>query len=388
MKFSSQLGDFQKLIQKVLPAIPLRAAFDALEHIKLTLDGNILTAVASDIEITIKSSASVMGSEDGEILAPAKMLSDVVKVLDPSKDIVFECDPEDLLIRIISGKSKYQLNAMSGDDYILVPEIFDKEIPTEDAIDNNVATFKKDVLQDLASKTYYAVSADNYRPGMTGVLFQFRENYLNAVGTDSYRLVRATNFAETNVYPKDLDIILPEKAVELCRKLDDDVTMFIDYDKGKPKQVRIDNANTSIVARLLNESFPKYETIIPKVTNYQATFDISEFIAGIKRIVPLAGKGNKCRMEFSTDKLVILAENDERGEIASEEIPCELIDTDSFVVSYNIKFLLEMIGTITANDTTNNMVSFYFISPDKAALIKPKAEKDSLVMILMPMRVY
>ena len=387
MKFSTQLSDFQKLIQKVLPAIPSRAAFDALEHILLTLEDGELTAVASDNEITIKSKIVVDGSQNGQVLIHARKINEIVKVLDSTKEMHFECPENEFTIKITSGKGKYQIHGMDADDYIELSELFDEKIPSPDSKSNSVAFFAKEVIQKLAEKTYFGVSQDEYRLNMSGVLIQFRESYVNAVSTDSFRLIRSTAFAGEKEFPKNIDFIVPARAVEICRKIDSDLIMMLDSETETPKYLRMDFGNTTIVSRLIDENFPKYEAIIPVSSNCQATFDVSELLSGLKRVAPVASEKNKkCRLEFSSDKLKLVTENEDAGEEATDEIAAELNNEETFNITFNIKYLEEIMQNITPNDTTNNLVIMHFISSEKAALIKPKSEQDALVMILMPIR--
>jgi DNA polymerase-3 subunit beta len=389
MKFSTQLSDLQKLLQKVMPAISTRAAFEALEHILLSLENNELTAIASDTEITIKSKITVDGNQDGQILIPAKKINDIIKNLDSTKEVHFESNSDDFIIKIISGKEKFQINGMDAGDYLELPELLNTEVPTVAEKNDSVAFFKKEIIQKLANQTCFAVSTDEYRLNMSGVLFQFRQSYVNVVATDSFRLVRSTSFAGENEYPTEIDIIVPVKAIEICKKVDDDLLMSFTTksDNEKSTHLRMDFGVTVVVTRLINENFPKSESIIPATSNCQAIFDVSELLNGLKRVAPVSNEKNKkCRLEFSTDKLKLIAENEDSAEEATSEIAAELIDAETFLIAFNIKYLEEMVQNITPNDTTNNLVMMHFISSEKAALIKPKSEQESLVMILMPIR--
>lgn len=393
MKFTTQLADFQKFIQKLMPAVPIRSTIVALEYISLSLKGNELTAITSDNEVTIRVKLTVSGSEDGAILVPAKRINEIVKVLDATQELHVESNNNDFMIRITSGKARFNINGLDTSEYTDLPDILYGDVPT--VADENllVAYFKKDVIQKLADKTYFAVSQDEYRLNMSGVLLQFRESYVNAVSTDSFRLVRATAFAGDQQYPNDIDILVPARVIEICRKTDADVVMTLDTNQIKHSYLRIDFGNTTIVTHLINENFPKYDAIIPVTSNCQATFDVSDLLGAVRRVAPLllvakdaANKNKKCRLEFGEGKLKVITENEEIGEQAVEEIPAELIDETSFTITFNIKYLEEIIQNVTPNDTTNNLVTMFFITPDKAALIKPKSELETLVMILMPIR--
>jgi len=395
MKFTTQLATFQKLLQKVMPALPQRNQYnDALDHISLSLVDNELTAVASDTEISIKSKTFVAGDSNGEVLIPAKKINEIVKVLDSTKDMHFECSTQenergntDFIIKINSGRGKFQVKGMNPDEYIELPEIFDAELPAVDEGNNSTAFFKKEVIQKLATQTHFAVSKDEYRQNMNGVLLQFRKSYANAVATDSFRLVRSTTFAAENEFPDEVDILVPARAIDICKKVDEDLIMLLDTENERSSLLRMDFGETIVVSRLISETFPKYEAIIPTTSSCQATFDISDLLAALKRVAPISTEQNKkCKLEFTEERLKLITGDEGSGEQGTEEISAELLEAETFTVTFNIKYLEEILQNISPSDTVNNLVTMFFVSPDRAALIKPKSEQESLIMILMPIR--
>ncbi|MFM7157252.1 MAG: DNA polymerase III subunit beta, partial [Bacteroidota bacterium] len=65
MKFSISLGDFQKAMQRVLPAIPPRSTLPVLEHVFCTATATGLELIASDQEMTISTSTACMVEGQG-----------------------------------------------------------------------------------------------------------------------------------------------------------------------------------------------------------------------------------------------------------------------------------------------------------------------------------
>ena len=45
-------------------------------------------------------------------------------------------------------------------------------------------------LKDVIKKTYFAISIDELKPALTGVLFRLKNKSITAVSTDGHRLVR------------------------------------------------------------------------------------------------------------------------------------------------------------------------------------------------------
>ena len=106
MKFTANLLDFSKLLQKVVPAIPPKSTLPVLEHLKFELQDNILTVVATDQDISIMSSLEVQDGENGGILVPARKLNDIVKALDASSSFTFSSNEENFDIHIVTILSK------------------------------------------------------------------------------------------------------------------------------------------------------------------------------------------------------------------------------------------------------------------------------------------
>ncbi len=394
MKFRIQATAFQSLLNKVLPATPAKSQLnEILEHILFDVSDGKLIAIGTDNELSIKSSIDVDIAEEGKILVPAKKLNEVIRVINSSEDIEFISD-EALNIRINSGKSKFVLKGMEADEYIELPEILNEYKPDIDNLNDRQTFLQKSKIQRLAEKTYFAVSTDEYRLNMSGVLFQFRESYINAVSTDSFRLVRTTEFAGELPYLKDINIIVPVRTVEVLRKVEDDIILSLENEGENMAYLRIDFGETVIVSRLIDASFPKYEAIIPVTSNADANLDISDLLKALKQVAPLAHeKARNCRLNITESEMIISTENDDLGETATCSIPVEFIDKteeklyeEGFLISFNIKYLEELLQNITQNDTTDNIVELHLIEPTKAALIKPKAEQDLLTMILMPIR--
>ena len=81
MRFSVTLGDLQKVIARVIPALPPKSTLPVLEHIHCNAANGILTMLTTDQELTISSSISAFIGAEGEVLIPARRLNEIVKAL-------------------------------------------------------------------------------------------------------------------------------------------------------------------------------------------------------------------------------------------------------------------------------------------------------------------
>ncbi len=386
MKFTANLLDFSKLLQKVVPAIPPKSTLPVLEHLKFELQNNILTVVATDQDISIMSSIEVQDGENGGILVPARKLNDIVKALDASSSFTFSSNEENFDIHIVTANGNYTIKGLNPDEYIQIPELFESEKP--DFSNNKFSVdFSEGVLQRLANKTAFAVSTDEYRPSMNGALFQFRNNYTYAVATDSFRLVRAKSEDESYVFEEEFDVLIPLRMLEFLRKISTEVKMSMILGLDKITHVRIDYDNTVIVSRVIDEKFPPYESVIPQNINAVVTLDSKIFLSALKRVSLFASNFSKLvRMRFENNEVTMSAEEEATGNYAEEKIPCQY-SGDKIEVGFNWKNLEEVVANIDNQETDNNLIELQFLEPIKPVLIMPKRENPLLLSLIMPIRI-
>jgi DNA polymerase-3 subunit beta len=131
-----------------------------LNSILFSLDGNRLTLRSSDIEITMSTSFDVNGIEGGSVAIPSRIITDTVSEVEEG-EVSFIAN-EDGKILISAGKGKYEIMGRPGEEFPSLPNISEK---SEIEIDNKV-------LLRMIQKTVIAVSRDELKPALTGVMLQ------------------------------------------------------------------------------------------------------------------------------------------------------------------------------------------------------------------------
>lgn len=389
MKFTSSLLDFQKALQRTLPAIPRKSTIPVLEHLHFSLTENSLRMIATDQDITIMSRMDVEGTEDGSILVPGKKINDIIRALGSEGTIEFAANPEKFDIKIKTTFGKYTIKGLDPDEYLTLPELFQSEKPEINEFNEysgKAALIKKEDIMRLADRTSFAVSEDEFRPAMNGVLFQFRETFINAVSTDSFRLVRATSYADKPSYPADKDIILPQRAAELLKKVESDVIISFIENRKKTTHVRFDIDSTVIVSRLIDEKYPPYETVIPQNNDLLATISRSEFLSSIRRVAVVTSTlSNQLKIRLEKDQITVIGHDDEYGSEGIETLPCDY-SGKNIDLAFNFKFLEQAIEHLNEEGSENQII-VSISEPNKPVLIRPNAEGDKLLMLIMPVKI-
>jgi DNA polymerase-3 subunit beta len=384
MNFTVNLNELQEAVNKTLPAIPPKSTLPVLEHLKFELSNNKLEIVSTDQEITIKTEVQVEDATDGKILVPGRKLNDILKALGKTEKILFKTDESNYEIDIETSFGTYKMKGLSNNEYIELPELFEANSDIENKPVEELATIPQADVIRLADKTAFAVSNDDFRPAMTGVLFQFRNTYLNAVSTDSYRLVKATYNTEPGQLPDELDIIMPSRTMDLLKKADSDVEFSFIKNNEKVTHIRFKIGKTVYISRIIDERFPPYESVIPTNNSITLTVNKSQLQSAIKRVAIFANDITKqLKVNISGSEMKLTAQDVDSGTKADENISCTLEGND-VEIGFNYKFLDEAIGHLNSND--DDEVVFTLSESNKPALIMPERDSKDLLMLIMPVR--
>ncbi|MFH1051879.1 MAG: DNA polymerase III subunit beta [bacterium] len=392
MKFRASLQAIQTGLQKVLPALPRKSTLPVLEHLHFALKDNELKIISTDQEITIQTKVAVEGELDGEILVPGRRLIEIIKALGTQGMLDFNTDEDnyEITIKTQNPVGSYTLMGLSHLEYLRIPELIESgksksdKLKAEDSIDS--IAFKKEEIVRLANKTAYAVSTDEFRPAMNGVLFQFRENYLNAVATDSFRLAKACLRNDKPVYPKELDIIIPARAVEVLKKVDGDISMSFVENRGKKTHARFDFNDSVFITRLINENFPPYESVIPDTFSFKIILSQSEFFSAVNRVAILTSEIiSQVKLHLENNTLTIYGADEETGAHGIETLNCDYAG-EHYETAFNSRYLKDALEHLSGETEENNIEIRYY-EVGRPVIIKPTVESDDLIALIMPVRV-
>lgn len=395
MKFIVSLSELQAKLQKVLPAVAPKSTLPILEHLNFKLEHNKLQIIATNQDITIMTSIEVQSEDEGSVLVPARKLDAFVKTLGNTGDLEISVNEDNYELSLITPKGSFKLKGLNPEEFLDIPELFESHRPDDyESEDGTIDTsnpgikIKKEDIVRLSSKTIIAVSNDEFRPAMTGVLFQFKENKLNAVATDGYRLVKADTEIENNPYSDGLDIIIPSKTVELLKKIDEDVIMSVIQGSSKISNVRLDiGDDTVLISKVIDEKFPPYESVIPDNNEFSVEVSSKELLSAIRRIALFSNYVSKqIKLNFNDQEISLKAADEETGSSGEEIVNCDFVGED-ITIAFNYVYLEDALANIEPKETTDNLINMTFSEPNKPVLVIPKNENNNLLMLIMPVRI-
>jgi DNA polymerase-3 subunit beta len=164
MKFTVSSNELQKALAKVSGVVPSKSTLPILENILFRLTKNTLQLAATDLEVSMAASIDVKGSDDGSIAVPAKRLMETIRAL-PDIQLLFNADIPSNKIRMITDMGEYVLMGESSEEFPTIPQVKSDE----------KITLTGEMLKNMIHRTLFAVSSDELRPAMTGVLLQVKD---------------------------------------------------------------------------------------------------------------------------------------------------------------------------------------------------------------------
>lgn len=284
-------------------------------------------------------------------------------------------------VTIISTNGKYSLIGETAEDY----PVF------EDKGQLNSFMLNGSLLKQFINKVKHAAEDDDIKRNMTGILFDIRKEDFRLVATDGFRLGKIILKKFKNENQRDDKFIVPLKTSELILKLIEEGDIKIEYDETILKMT----TDTIIIySKLVDDTFPNYETVIPKNNDKQLKVTKLDFTNSLKRASIFVDPPTKrVRFEIKNSIMTIKADNPEIGGEGEEVIDCRFISLDNneadydkepYVISFNVFYLLETLNVIHSPD-----VIMTFSNPSKAAIIMPSEQPDNeeYVELVMPVRV-
>ncbi len=367
MKFLVASNILLKQLSAINGVVASNPILPILENILVELEGNQLKLTASDLQTVMTTTLDVEGSENGSIALPAKLLLETLRSL-PEQPVTISADQGTFGAEISTKNGRFKLSGENPIDFPKIPEVSKNQSIDVSAL----------VLGEAIANTLLAVSNDDMRPAMTGVLIQMNPEHTNFVATDGHRLVR---YRRTDIQTsQSSSLILPKKALALLKSTlpADDSNVQVEFSQSN---AFFSFQSIQLICRIIDERFPEYENAIPKQNDNIVTINRLEFLSSVKRISIYSNKTtHQIRLKITGNKLTLSAEDLDYSNEANEVLACEYKGND-MEIGFNAKLISELLGNLSAK-----FVDLKLSEPNKAGLIIPsdQDENEDILLLVMP----
>lgn len=343
-----------------------------LNNVLIRANDNGIELISTNLEIGITHQLRGKLEEPGESTVDAKIISDYVNLLPAEKIELKEFEDG---IDIKCGNYKTKIKGESSKEFPLIP-LIDKDKFCE----LNIFDFRK-ALNSVA----FAVANNDNRMELSGVFFQFQDNFLTMASTDSYRLAeRKINIKNGNI--EDVKIIIPAKTIqEILRIISGNGidAQNIESDVLKiylsENQILFSFDSVELISRLISGQYPDYKQIIPDKYKTEVEVKRQDLIRAIKASAIFSKAGvYDISLIFKKSVINVYSSSGQSGE-SSIDLSGDVSGDDNDI-TVNYRYLLDGLNIIDSDQVILKIIN----SSTPCALISK--DDENYLYIVMPIR--
>jgi DNA polymerase-3 subunit beta len=367
MKISTNRDELLPALLQVGSVVEKRQTLPILANILFRVEKGLMTLVATDLEVEVRTNIKVEADDDLEFTLPARKIMDICKALGDNAAITLDVQGDKTVLR--SGRGRYTLSTLPAADY---PNL-------EAAVATEKVNISQNRLKRLLEKTQFAMAQQDVRYYLNGLLLEGRPGKLRAVATDGHRLALCD--VETgNDADLDIQAIVPRKAVlELNRLLvagDDAPEIELQFSNS---HMQVVFPNSSFTTKLIDGRYPDYAKVIPTANTQELQADKGLLKAALTRTAILSNeKFRGVRFKVEPDMLHLMAHNPEHEE-AEEDMEVDY-KGEELTIGFNVSYLLDVLSVLEGDTVHMGLI-------DATASCVITGENDSARYVVMPMRI-
>lgn len=354
-----------------------------LNNVLIQASENIIKLSATNLEMGVVCLIRGKIEKVGAFTVQSKLLTDYIALLPKEKISLGVGEGVGIseggeILEIICKNYATKIKGMPAADFPLIPQL-EKTNPYYCQVED---------LKTAISQVIFAVSLNETRPEISGVLLEFNQDKLILAATDSYRLAEKSIKLKSKTDLKNQRVIVPARTFqELLRILSSfkEPTALEEVDQVEiyvaENQILFVLGNIELISRLIEGQYPDYKQIIPQNYKTVNTLSIEELIKGVKTASLFARSGIydiKLEVNFEAKELVVFSTNSQLGENISR-LPSK-IEGESNNILVNFHYFLDGLQNLEAEE-----VELKIVNANSPCALKPKGREDYLY-IVMPIK--
>ncbi|NNM05777.1 MAG: DNA polymerase III subunit beta [Gemmatimonadetes bacterium] len=368
MNFTITRQNLHQGLAAVSASIPTKTTLPVLSNILLEArDGGVwMSGTDLDVAVRVQVPADVEGT--GSLTAPGKKLQEIAREL-PDQPVAVVARGDQLELKC--GRSAFKLNGLPSEEFPSLPGVdFEKGW-----------SIRGSELQKLIHHTSFAVSTEESRPILNGVLWELRDGRMQMVATNGHRLARMAVPAGPAT-TTSADFIVPPAALQQVQRLfkpEDELEVARD---GNHLGFR--SAGTEVYTRLIEGTYPNYEQVIPKDNDKNAIVEKGALESAVRRMAVVASdQTHRIRLVFDEGRVQLNVLTPDLGE-GEDELELDY-SGEEMEIGFNANYLLEVLRYMPTDE-----VKLTFRAPERAATLEPvtpEGEDDmDYLCLVMPLR--
>lgn len=429
MKFTVRKKDLLEVLIPIQSIIPSRTTLPILQNLKLSAQAGELKLEATDMDISLSRTLHTSVETPGAILVPGRKLYEIVREL---PDLPVRAEQTDFTLTLTCERCVFKLPGVNTEDY---PQIPTPEYDTSSSPDSSKGVqvssirLRASSLLRAIDKVSFAISTDENKPTLSGILWQIFQDKMKMVATDGHRLalmsIGSKYFSKQSVQTADVSehapnketpkesstpherAIIPQKVLRLLdlllRPYREKSHFQIDVQFGESRidfifslpqggtdsQDPMNPGDSSaesrgsvyLSSRLISGLYPDYDSALPRNNDKIIKVRRENFMQAIRRVAIFSNPyTHLIKFSIDSEKIGLSASSPQGGE-AYDEVECDY-GGEKFDIGYNANYVLDVSKRIESEQ-----IQIQLKSPVDPGIFLPTEleENEDILYLLAPM---
>ena len=314
MKLSVDRSELWRGVTTVLDAVASKPAQPVLSNILLEAEDGGLKLAATNLDMSIRTQVKAAVDRTGRVTVQARTLAEITREW-PEAEIEIELNEGRLVLsgRLgggNSGEGRYSLAATSPDEFPEMP----RSLEGVTVAFGGDGELDGDLLARMIEKTSFAVSRDETRPVLNGVLWRIDGDSMTMVATDGSRMAQFRRIlAASPVGEQSVEVILPPQVCSQLAKLLEGEGGLSQVTLGE-RQVLFDLGDTQLLSRLIEGPYVDYDQVVPKQNDKRLTIAVNRLLPAVRRVSILSSSyTHQVRLTLDAETVELTASSQEVG---------------------------------------------------------------------------
>ncbi len=367
MKIACNREKLLLAFQTAATVVPSRSPKPVLQNVKMEAGTSGLTLIATDMEVAVRIDVPDQVAEvPGEALLSVTQFGSILRESN-DETLRIESDGRGILVR--GDRSRFKL-----------PSGNPAEFPNVAGFDaSSYYIVKGRLLKELIRRTLFATDTESSRYALGGVLLEFDEETITAVGTDGRRLAKMEGplAREGEITATDFMTIVPSRSMQLIERVlhhpDDDIRLV---SRGNDFVVSCPTA--TIVTRLVEGRYPRWRDVLPHRSNaLKIELAVGPLYSALRQAaIVSSGESRGIDFIFGKGSLVLTGVTADVGE-SRVELPIAY-DGDELVLCLDHRYVTDFLKVLESEKT----FTLDIVDSDSAALYETD---DGYSYVVMPL---
>lgn len=323
MKIKIHSSELNRMMKTIVKCIDSRD--QKLGNIEVSHENNLLSIRGTNSQFSAVMSTPVLGGDGEKFCIDGTIFAKVCAMC--GGEIEISTDGKTCTVK---GAGRTRL------------PIVNVNIPEYETINGKECAIPADLFSKGYGSVAYAISTDQSRIILTGVLMDSMNNGINMVSLDGFKLAIEPVACDV---PEGLKVIVPGGFMNLVSFSTYSGDMIVLKTDGKRMQAETDGMK--LACTLLSGEYADYKKIVPDQFKMECLVKTEQLMNALKSGSVVNASNNLVKLVVSATKMTVMS-NSEHADFDAD-IACET-NGDGITIAFNQKYLMESISSVSAEE--------------------------------------